>query len=800
MEGYNCTDVRGAWLYAGALAVLACASGCDLDRGQEIAGWTLVVDGETTPVVLPGRVEDHVPNRTSRYELRAHVPIEQSWRGQPLTVSVPFFSGKTELAVAGATLAPMRLGYSEGYRDLDSHAWNVPAPLTDTDALDVVIRVEHNWLQSAWWPSAPRVTVGLEPDGHTLAVHRFVRWSYWICLGTLVTIAFTSLLMFGLDRRRQDFLTLAIQCAAVMAYPLFHLGITAGLPARVDMPLLGLFVSLASISAVYTAYFQVSSQRASRFWPALAVVNVVVAIAASDPFVSSRWVGTMTIISVVVTQVYVILLYANMARGDDAPPGTNTLIYGTAFLLVFCAPDALFWTDTGDPLGGPRSGSIGLTVFAFAQFAALGQRHVASLRHAEQRGIEIGHLNDELRRQVAERSKQLSEALARLSANENAQHELHPGDEVDRRYRIECQLGAGAMGQVFRVKRTTDGRDFALKVLSDVSQMRHLARFAREAQLASEITHENVVGLVDVAFAESGFMYLVMELVEGVSLKEAASHYGNVDWALPILAGVSEGLAALHDFGVVHRDLKPANVLLPGGPGGDGRTAKITDFGVSRGLSRGSSDTGTGPQKSRPAAPTAAPPPAVETPAAEALPAPDPSAPTRTLGPVAAIAAAAAAAAEVDATATLTPTAGTKSTVVSGKKARGKGFDRSQTSSSDLTQTGALLGTPAYMAPELAHGANAEESTDVFSLGVMAFEMLVGQRPFDLAPVLMAMGGSGDVQMLSLRETAPTVAPAVAEVVDRALSLDPAKRPSARELADVFASASEFEQREPTRY
>ena len=102
------------------------------------------------------------------------------------------------------------------------------------------------------------------------------------------------------------------------------------------------------------------------------------------------------------------------------------------------------------------------------------------------------------------------------------------------------------------------------------------ARFAREAEIGARVQHANLVSIVDVGVS-AGVPFLAMELVRGGSLEAQRSKFGDVAWALPILRQIAEGLAALHDAGVVHRDLKPANVLLA-----DGGIAKISDFGISR--------------------------------------------------------------------------------------------------------------------------------------------------------------------------------------------------------------------------
>jgi putative methionine-R-sulfoxide reductase with GAF domain len=207
-----------------------------------------------------------------------------------------------------------------------------------------------------------------------------------------------------------------------------------------------------------------------------------------------------------------------------------------------------------------------------ARFHADVQQRV---RELERRKAEIETLNEELRRQIERRSRELGEALAR-GAQGYANATLEPGALVDERYRIDALLGAGAMGAVYRVRRITDEKDLALKVMIGAGDP---VRFAREAEIAAQIRHPNVVPVVDVGIAREGFLYLVMELVRGVTLDDMREKFGDAAFARRVLADVASGLEALHARSIVHRDLKPSNVLLEEG----GRvTARIADFGVAR--------------------------------------------------------------------------------------------------------------------------------------------------------------------------------------------------------------------------
>lgn len=183
-------------------------------------------------------------------------------------------------------------------------------------------------------------------------------------------------------------------------------------------------------------------------------------------------------------------------------------------------------------------------------------------------------LKREVAHQVAERSRELGAVLARSDVTLDARR-LGVGERFAERYKVVATLGAGGMGAVYEVERVTDAARLALKAVAGEVSGASAARFAREAEIGARLRHPNLISIVDVGVS-SGVPFLVMDLVRGGSLERERSKFGDVPWALPILRQITEGLAALHEAGVVHRDLKPANVLLDGG------IARISDFGISR--------------------------------------------------------------------------------------------------------------------------------------------------------------------------------------------------------------------------
>jgi hypothetical protein len=197
---------------------------------------------------------------------------------------------------------------------------------------------------------------------------------------------------------------------------------------------------------------------------------------------------------------------------------------------------------------------------------------------AEERAKTERILKREISHQVAERSKQLGEELARFDGSADAVT-IAPGDRFDARYRVVRALGTGGMGAVYEVERLTDEQRFALKIITGRVSGIVAARFAREAEIGARLHHPNLVSIVDVGVSHSGGPYLVMELVLGGTLEDRRSRFGDVVWAKSMLRQVADGLVALHDAGVAHRDLKPGNVLLQGG---EQDVARISDFGISR--------------------------------------------------------------------------------------------------------------------------------------------------------------------------------------------------------------------------
>ena len=172
--------------------------------------------------------------------------------------------------------------------------------------------------------------------------------------------------------------------------------------------------------------------------------------------------------------------------------------------------------------------------------------------------------------------------------------ELHAGDLIAERFRIESLLGEGGIARVYKVRHTRLGSTHALKILHLLKPA--LAdRLLLEGRIQAQLHHPNLVRVTDVV-EHQGMPCLVMEYVAGTQLQELLVEQGALplDVALPMFAGILSAVATAHDLGVLHRDLKPANILLT--RQGDRWLPKVSDFGIAKiasgGLREGETQAG----------------------------------------------------------------------------------------------------------------------------------------------------------------------------------------------------------------
>ncbi len=157
---------------------------------------------------------------------------------------------------------------------------------------------------------------------------------------------------------------------------------------------------------------------------------------------------------------------------------------------------------------------------------------------------------------------------------------------INGRYRLESRLGRGGMGTVYVATDTALERPVAVKVIRDdvTSPLDLDSRFRREARAAASFAHPHVVRVYDFGVERSGRPFLVMELLEGSTLRERLGSGAPMDRGemLQILRGVCSALAAAHARALVHRDLKPENIYLQ--RHATGVVPKVLDFGLAKAL------------------------------------------------------------------------------------------------------------------------------------------------------------------------------------------------------------------------
>jgi serine/threonine protein kinase/pimeloyl-ACP methyl ester carboxylesterase/hemoglobin-like flavoprotein len=332
--------------------------------------------------------------------------------------------------------------------------------------------------------------------------------------------------------------------------------------------------------------------------------------------------------------------------------------------------------------------------------------------------------------------------MAGDEVHEVGDHGWVPPTELDG-FRVIRQLGRGGMGMVYLGHDDVLERPVALKFLATADpKIAARDRFLIEARAIARLQHPNVVGIYRVGEV-MGRPYLAYELVTGQSLDELAKP---VHWsrALELVLGVARGLSAAHGRDVLHRDVKPANVMLS-----ESGEVKLLDFGLAKLLDGSVLPEHDTANNRIPAVPS------------DSLI--DATLDSRTSPP--------------DASATRPITLGPEPDDIA---------------EASLTATGAIMGTPRYMAPELWRGEPATAQSDVYALGLLLYELLSGRLPHD---GLHAAEIAEAVQTLDpppIRSLCPTVPQALADVVDRAIRRDREERyqdaQEARDALEVIRS------------
>jgi serine/threonine protein kinase len=272
------------------------------------------------------------------------------------------------------------------------------------------------------------------------------------------------------------------------------------------------------------------------------------------------------------------------------------------------------------------------------------------------------------------------------------------GSTIAGKYQIDAKLGAGGMGAVYRATRLMIGDEVAIKILhSEQSDLKAAERFRREAQAAARLKHPNAVSIYDFGITSDGLQYLVMELLEGLSLRQIIKQEGSLSpfVAAEIANQVCAALDEAHQRHIVHRDIKPDNIIIKSTTAG--LRVKVLDFGIAK---------------------------------------------------------------------------------------------LRDDVASHLTQTGSVMGTPHYMSPEQCLGEELDSRADIYSMGIVLYEMLCGRVPFN-SPVSTAVVVQHVNQPpQSLRTINTGISPQVEAAVFHALEKRrDARPPTASALAREFTAA-----------
>jgi serine/threonine protein kinase len=330
------------------------------------------------------------------------------------------------------------------------------------------------------------------------------------------------------------------------------------------------------------------------------------------------------------------------------------------------------------------------------------------------------------------------------------------------RYLVLSLIGKGGMGEVYAAYDPELDRKVAIKLLrvqgNQAEAAAGRARLMREAQAIAKLSHPNVVVVYDVgAFHDQVFM--AMEFVDGHTLSywmhAAPRHWTEV---IKVFSEAGRGLAAAHEKDLVHRDFKPDNVML-----GAGGQVRVMDFGLAR-VVIGRDGPATSLLDVATSSPAAVAPSA---PALASLPLSVP--PSSRLTPSFDVT-------DLDSTRALSHRNGavTGSRPITNSSGEGPSLH--------LTETGSMMGTPAYMSPEQFLGHHTDARTDQFSFCVALYEALYGERPF-AGSSLASLTAS--VTEGRIRKPAPgkDVPAWVRDIVLRGLNVDPdARWPSLRAL------------------
>src|SRR5262245_32472561 len=359
------------------------------------------------------------------------------------------------------------------------------------------------------------------------------------------------------------------------------------------------------------------------------------------------------------------------------------------------------------------------------------EREVQSLiaMHEENNSfMENPALGTNLTRQFGKWQTQIIDALAPAGKPYSGTDRMI-GRLLDGKYEIEALCGRGGMGAVYRATHLGTGRRVAVKVIAPelAGNSEFIDRFRREAKTIGLLRHSNIVNVTDFGITGEGretVAYLVMEHLEGNTLAERLKNRRPmpISEVIAILSQVCAAIDEAHRLGILHRDLKPENIWLE--PAANGTHVKVLDFGIARMQELLAFDA------------LESPPELIE----PVIPKPLFS---------------------ITEEETL----------------------RLNYTAQQLSRFGSLMGTPKYMSPEQCRGERLDKASDVYSLGVIAYQMLAGDPPFiGTMPEILIQ--HREAEPISLREKRWAIPAAIDAVVRHALAKDKNARPA---TAGAFA-------------
>ncbi len=390
------------------------------------------------------------------------------------------------------------------------------------------------------------------------------------------------------------------------------------------------------------------------------------------------------------------------------------------------------------------------------------------------------------------------------------------GQTLDEKYQIERELGRGGMGTVYLATHLGTERPVAIKVISPqyMTRPEFVERFRREARAAGRLRHPNVVDVTDFGFsqiADGQVAYLVMEYLDGCTLGEILEEEKNlpVSWTLDILEQVCSAVHEAHEQGIIHRDLKPDNIWLEPNQRG-GYTVKVLDFGIAKLETHDGGQLEFEPRD--PSVPTMAATPnatAADLSNASTILEDGPS--TTIIDSPAMVRSLEKPVANGDSETLIQAVDGIeepRTFVLKTGRAGGRDQESVKTrvlstdesinadgrptpqnslrytsAAADLTRVGSVLGTPLYMSPEQCRGDHLDARSDIYSLGIIAYQMLSGDTPFK-GDFTRVMESHKFVSPPPLE--AKKVRKKLKGVIRTALAKDPDDRP---QTAEAFSSS-----------